>query len=65
MVSLRLNEEPSVQGDSTGPGYKARPFLIQQKSFPIDQNNIAYHPVPVSPPCGDGSPFEHMVEGKC
>ena len=27
----------------------------QEKSFQIDQNNLAYHPGPVSPPGGDGS----------
>ena len=31
--------------------------LDHAKSFPIDQNNLAYHPGPVSPPGGDGSPF--------
>ena len=45
-------EEPSVLGGSTGPRKKARPILT---SFPIAQNNLAYLPVPVLPPGGDGS----------
>ena len=44
----KTNEEPSVLGGSTGLGYKARPF------FQTNQNNLAYHPGPVSPD-GDGS----------
>ena len=50
------DEEPSVLGGSTGTGLKAGPFLTKKKSFPIDKNNLAYHPGPVSPPGGDGSP---------
>ena len=45
--SNRSNEEPSVLGCSTGPGYKARPFLTEQKSFEINRKN------PVPPPSGD------------
>ena len=51
----------SVVGGSTGPGYKAWPFLTKQKSFPIYQNNLDYHPGPVSPPNGDGSPLAPEV----
>ena len=49
------NEETSVLGGSTGPRKKARPILIKQKNFLIDQSILAYHPGPVSPPSGDGS----------
>ena len=54
--SNRSNEEPSVLGCSTGPGYKARPFLTEQKSFEINEKNPAYHPGPVPPPSG-AAPF--------
>ena len=38
------------------PDEKLDHFLTKQKSFPIDQNNLAYHPGQVSPPGGvDGS----------
>ena len=30
---------------------------IYSKKFPSHQNNLAYHPGPVTPPSGDGSPF--------
>ena len=52
-----MNEEPSVLGGSTGPGEKARHFYTKKKSFPIDQNNLAYHPGPVSRSGVDGSPL--------
>ena len=58
------NEEPSVLGGSTGSGLKARPFLTKQESFPIDQNNLAYHSGPVLPPGGDGSPLADKLFGE-
>ena len=36
---------------------KSSTIFTKQKSFPIDQNNLAYNPGPVSPPGGDGSPL--------
>ena len=33
-----------------------------KKSFPIDQNNLPYHPGPVSPPGGDGSPLDDLID---
>ena len=35
--------------------------MTKQKIVQIDQNNLAYHPGPVSPPGGDGSPLAANV----
>ena len=42
---------------STGPGSEARPFWPYQNNFQNNNNNPAYHPGPVLPPGGDGSPL--------
>ena len=36
---------------------KSKTIFDQEKSFPIGQNNLTYHPGPVVPPGGDGSPL--------
>ena len=56
--SFHINEEPSVLGGSTGPGYKARPFYTVQTFFHSNQNNPVNHPGPVLPTGGDGSPLK-------
>ena len=35
--------------------------FYHEKSLPIAQNNLAYHPGLVSPPGGDGSPLQTLI----
>ena len=57
LLYIEGNEEPSVLDGSTGPKHKAKPFLTKQKSFQINENNLACHPGTVSLPGGHGSPL--------
>ena len=55
------NEEPAAKGGSTGPGWKAKPFLSKPNFSSVKDNYLAYHPGPISPPGDDGSPLkEHF-----
>ena len=56
-IVLQINGEPSALRGSTGTGLKARPFWSKAMFFLSIQNNLAYHPGPVPPPGGDGSPL--------
>ena len=40
---------------------KSYTICDQTKKFPIDRNNLAYHPGPVLPPGGDGSPLKFCI----
>ena len=46
-----------MQAAALVPDKKLDHFSPGKKSYPIDQNNLAYHPGPVSLPGGDGSPL--------
>ena len=43
-------------GGSTGPGKKLSRFVLKNLLVK-NKNNLAFHPGPVSPPGGDGSPL--------
>ena len=60
MNRVHSNGEPAAQGDSTGPGWKARSFG-NFRTLTLHQNEPAYHPEPVRPPGADGSPLSIRV----
>ena len=47
-------------GVSTGPGWKLSRFVLKF-FFAKNQNNLAFHPGPVQPPGGEGSPLKNIT----